>query len=163
MQPYFQDDSGVEKDGILDDLRNKYIVGGITGEEPAPVEPEHFGNADTIKVALTGDRPTMDYFSAEGDAIGFNTVLMAEAAKRIRMNIEFISVDSGARAAALASGNANVAFWSQIGNYNDWEKADTGYQPEDTIMTNPYVRSMLCYIVGEDSPLVEKAESVSGE
>ena len=146
----------MEKDGTLDDLRNKYIVDVIAGKEPAVVEPEHFGDADTIIVALTGDRPPMDYFSAEGEAIGFNTALVAEVAKRIGKNVEFISVDSGARAVALASGKADVVFWSQIGNYNDWEKADTGDQPEDTIVTDPYVKSTLCYIVREDSPLGEK-------
>ena len=146
----------MEKDGTLEELRNKYIGDVINGKEPAAVEPEHFGDADTIKVALTGDRPPMDYFSAEGEAIGFNTALVAEVAKRIGKNVEFISVDSGARAVALASGKADVVFWSQIGNFNDWKKADTGDQPENTIVTEPYMKSTLCYIVREDSSLVKK-------
>ena len=146
----------MEEDGTLEGLRKKYLDDVIAGKEPAAVEPEHLPDADTICVAVTGDRPPMDYFSAEGEAIGFNTALVAEVAKRIGKNVEFISVDSGARAVALASGKADVVFWSQLGNYGDWEKADTGDQPEDTIITNPYVKSTLCYIVRADTPLAAK-------
>ena len=146
----------LEEDGTLDALRNNFIVDVIAGKEPEAVEPEQFQDAGTIKVALTGDRPPMDYFSAEGKAIGFNTALVAEIAKRIRMNVEFIHVDSGARAIALASGDTDVIFWSQIGNFKDWKKADTGDQPENTIVTEPYMKSTLCYIVREDSSLVKK-------
>ena len=148
----------MQEDGTLDGLRDQYIVDVIAGKEPEAVEPEHFQDADIIKVALTGDRPPMDYFSAEGEAIGFNTALVAEVAKRICMNVEFISVDTGARAVALASGKADVIFWSQVGDYNDWEKADTGDQPEGTIVTNPYIKSTLCYIVRDASPLAGKKE-----
>lgn len=146
----------LEEDGTLDTLRNQYIVDVIAGEEPKAVEPEHFENAGTISVALTGDRPPMDYFSAGGEAIGFNTALVAEMAKRIGMNVQFVSIDTGARAISLTSGLADVVFWSQVGNFNGWEKADTGDQPEDTILTRPYMTSTLCYIVREDSPLAEK-------
>lgn len=153
----------LEENGTLDGLRDRYIVDVIAGKEPEAVEPEHFEDAGTIKVALTGDRPPMDYFSAEGKAIGFNTALVAEVAKRIGMNVEFISVDSAARAVALASGEADVVFWSQVGDYNDWEKADTGDQPEDTLVTKPYVKSTLCYIVREDSPLAETGTDLPKE
>ena len=66
----------MQEDGTLDGLRDQYIVDVIAGKEPEAVEPEYFQDAEIIKVALTGDRPPMDYFSAEGEAIGFNTALV---------------------------------------------------------------------------------------
>ena len=55
----------------------------------------------------------MDYFSESGKPMGFNTAIISEIGKQLGINIEFISVDSGARAVALASGAADIVFWSE--------------------------------------------------
>lgn len=87
----------MREDGTLDALKTQYIDDVIAGNEPEAVTPEHFQDADTIVVAVTGDRPPMDYFSTAGESIGFNTALVAEVAKRMGVNVELFSVDAGAR------------------------------------------------------------------
>jgi hypothetical protein len=69
--------------------------------------------AETIKVAVTGALPPMDYVAADGTPAGFNTALLAEISQRIGKNIELVVVDSVGRAAALASGTVDAVFWTR--------------------------------------------------
>ena len=153
----------MQSDGTLASLKKQYIDDVIAGVEPeaiVPPVPETMKNTETkgavVKVALTGDRPPMDYFSESGNPIGFNTAIVSEIAKRLGLNVEFISVDSGARTAALASGAADIVFWSENGNFNNREKADIEDQPEGTVITEPYLAGKLSYIVLASSPLAEQ-------
>ena len=140
-------------DGTLDDLKARYIDDVIAGNEPEAVAPEAFDGAETMRVALTGDRPPMDYFSDAGKPVGFNTALVAEVARRLEMNVEFVSVDAGARAISLAARESDIVFWSEAGNFDNWEGADTEDQPEGTLVTEPYLTGELLYVVRADSPL----------
>ena len=101
----------MKSDGTLDALVETHINKVIAGDEPKPVEPEHFDGAQTIRVAVTGDLPPMDYVAEDGTVAGFNTALMAEIGKRLGKNIEFLPIDSGARAMNLASRSVDVVFW----------------------------------------------------
>ncbi len=148
----------MKADGTLDALKKQYIDDVIAGEEPEAVIPKHFDGAETIKVALTGDRPPMDYFSDAGEPIGFNTALVAEIGKRLGMNVEFISIDTGARAMALTSGLSDAIFWMEAGDYGNWEKADVEDQPEDTVVTTPYLTGAYTLVVPASSPLAESGE-----
>lgn len=67
----------------------------------------------TVKVAITGSHPPMDYVAADGTPAGFNTAILSEIGKRIGKNIELVQVDSVGRAAALASGTVDVVFWTR--------------------------------------------------
>ena len=98
----------MKSDGTLDALTEKYIR---NTETPTAVEMPHFDGADTIKVAVTGDLPPLDFVNADGTPAGFNTALLAEISKRTGKNIELVQVDSGARAAALTSKQVDVIFW----------------------------------------------------
>ena len=69
--------------------------------------------AQTLKVAVTGSLPPMDYVAADGSPAGFNTALLAEISNRIGKNIELVVVDSVGRAAALASGTVDAVFWTR--------------------------------------------------
>ena len=69
--------------------------------------------AETIRVAVTGSLPPMDYFAGDGTPAGFNTEIMAEIGRRTGKNIEFVSVDAGARLLALTSGTVDVVFWAR--------------------------------------------------
>lgn len=146
----------MKEDGTLEALKVRYIDDVNAGIEPEAVTPEQFENADKLRVALTGDRPPMDYFNTTGKAVGFNTALVAEVARRLGVNVEFVSVDAGARAVSLASGSVDVVFWSEIGDFNNWEKANAEDLPENTIVTAPYLTGTLYYIVREDSPILQK-------
>ena len=148
----------MQADGTLDALKKRYIDDVIAGEEPEAVTPEQFDDAQTLKVALTGDRPPMDYFSASGEPIGFNTAIVSEVGRRLGLNIEFISVDSGARAVSLASGDSDVVFWSENGNFDNREGGDVEDQPEGTVITEPYLVGQLTYVVLASSPLAKSGE-----
>lgn len=100
----------MKADGTLDELIRTYINDGIDAEP----EPAVFAQTDgeTIRVAVTGALPPMDFVAADGTPAGFNTALLAELGKRLNKNIEIVVVDSVGRAAALASGQVNLVFWN---------------------------------------------------
>ena len=99
----------MKKDGTLDRLADKYIVNFAADNEE--VKFNNFKDAKTIKVAVTGDLPPIDYIAPDGRPTGYNTAILAEIGKRIKKNIRLISVDAGGRSAALASERADVVFW----------------------------------------------------
>lgn len=144
----------MNEDGTLEALRQRYIEEVIVGDDPDAIVPQVFSGARTIKVAVTGDRPPMDYVSAAGEPLGFNTALIAEIAKRLEVNIEFITVDCGARGIALATGVCDIVFWMEIGDFENWEGADFEDQPENTIVTEPYTSVPLWWAVLSTSPVV---------
>ena len=146
--------AGMKEDGTIEELRQRYIEDVITGDDPEAVTPQVFPGARTIKVAVTGDRPPMDYVSAGGDPLGFNTALIAEIAKRLEINIEFKPVDCGARGISLASGECDIVFWMEIGDFENWEGAGLEDQPQYTIVTEPYLTASLWWAVLSTSPVV---------
>lgn len=145
----------MEADGTIEEMKQRYIEDVIvSGNDPGVVVPEVFPGARTIKVAVTGDRPPMDYVSAGGEPVGFNTALISEIGKRLGINIEFVTVDCGARGIALATGVCDIVFWMEIGDFENWEGADLEDQPENTIVTKPYMSVPLWWAVLSDSPVV---------
>ena len=148
----------MKADGTLDALKKQYVDDVIAGEEPEAVTPEQFDGAQTLKVAVTGDRPPMDYFSEAGESIGFNTAIVSEVGKRLGMNVEFISIDTGARGMALTSGLSDAIFWMEAGDYGNWAKADVEDQPENTVVTTPYLTGAYTLVVQASSPLAESNE-----
>lgn len=101
--------NAMNKDGTLEQLKAKY-VSGLNGEPPA-AKFQSFKGAETIKVAVTGDLPPIDYIAADGKPTGYNTAILSEIGRRLKKNVRLISVDSGGRSAALASERADVVFW----------------------------------------------------
>lgn len=101
----------IKADGTLNRLIKESLQPYITSEPQAAKLPE-FEGAQTIKIAVTGDLPPMDYISAAGQPQGFNVALLSEIAKKANVNIEMIEVDSGARASVLESGRADAIFWT---------------------------------------------------
>lgn len=101
----------MQEDGTLAKLQDEYITKLINGDEPEAVTFETVDGRDTLKVGVTGDLPPMDYISADGVPMGFNTAFLAELGKRIDMNIELVNINSGSRAAALVSNKVDMIFW----------------------------------------------------
>ena len=60
------------------------------------------------------DLPPIDYVAADGKAAGFNTALLAEIAKRLKINIKTVYVNTASRTASLSSGRSDVVFWYQV-------------------------------------------------
>ena len=100
-------------DAEMEKLVQDHITAAINGEEISPIQMPVIEGAETIKVAVTGSLPPMDYVAPDGTPAGFNTALLAEISQRIGKNIELVVVDSVGRAAALASGNVDAVFWTR--------------------------------------------------
>jgi ABC-type amino acid transport substrate-binding protein len=105
----------IKEDGTLDKLIKEYITDVTEGKEPTAVKFDDKGD-ETIKVAVTGDLPPMDYVAADGSFAGFNTALLAEIGKRLGKKIELKQVDSAARAISLSSNEVDVVFWTRVGS-----------------------------------------------
>ena len=148
----------MKADGALDALKKQYIDEVIAGAEPEAVVPEVFEGGETLKVAVTGDRPPMDYFSDAGEPIGFNTALVSEVGRRLGMNVEFVSIDTAARALALESGMSDVIFWMEAGDFGNWENADVEDQPEGTVVSTPFLTGAFTHVVLASSPIMESDE-----
>ena len=142
------------EDGTIETLKQSYIENVIAGEEPDAIQPENYPDARTINVAVTGDRPPMDYVSAGGEAIGFNTAMITEIAKRLNMNVKLVNVSTQARGMALATGVCDIVFWMEVGDFENWEGANLEDQPENTVVTAPYLSVPLWWAVLKDSPVI---------
>ena len=127
----------MKSDGSLDKLTKEYIT-DVDMKNPPKVEIPTTDGAPTIKIGVTGDLPPLDYVSEDGSAAGFNTALLAEVAKRSGKNIEVVNIDSGARAAALSSGQIDVIFWVVVPTL---EKVPTDIdKPEGVELSEPYFK-----------------------
>ena len=80
-------------------------------------------------MAITGDQPPLDYMTADGQPVGFNTAILAEIRKRLQKNIELVSIESGARSVALSSGEVDMVFWTRGSEEGLPPKEDS--QPEN--------------------------------
>ena len=105
--------ASMKADGTLDRLVQEQIEAVIAGAETVQITMPVTDGARTIRVAVTGALPPMDYVAADGTPAGFNTAVLAEIASRTGLNIELVVVDSIGRAAALASGAVDAVFWTR--------------------------------------------------
>ena len=135
----------MQSDGTLERLTKEYITAINADTDPPAIELPHFDGADTIKVAVTGDLPPLDFVSADGKPAGFNTAVLAEIAKRMSKNIELVQVDSGARAAALTSKQVDVVFWAIV-PVSEIIPSDTD-KPDGVILTEPYYKDKIAHMI----------------
>ena len=125
----------MKSDGSLDKLVADYIT-NVDMKNPPKVEVPMTEGADTIKVGVTGDLPPLDFINADNSPAGFNTALLAEVAKRLNKNVEFVSITSGSRASALNAKNIDVVFWVIVPTV-DKVPADLD-KPEGVEVSAPY-------------------------
>ena len=102
--------------------------------QPHAVKFGNFDGAETVKVAVTGDLPPMDIIASDGTPVGFNTAVLSEIGKRLGVNIELVSIESGARTSALTSGRVDVVFWYQV--YEGVDKQPDA--PEGVLLSDRY-------------------------
>ena len=103
----------MNQDGSMKKLIGEQILDAMDGRELQVIQPENKAGRATIKVAVTGALPPMDYVAADGTFAGFNTALLSEIGKRLDKNITMVQVSSIGRATALASGTVDVVFWTR--------------------------------------------------
>ena len=133
--------SEMRSDGTLNNLTKEYINSSVN---PAKVEFATFDGAETLKVAITGDLPPLDFVSEDGSAAGFNTAVLSEIGKRLHKNIEVVQVDSASRAAALTSGQADIVFWAIV-PVSEIIPANAD-KPDGVVLTLPYYRGRIVHI-----------------
>lgn len=121
----FRADSEGLRDGfsrVIAKMRDDWTLSALEGmylsrpglDNPKPVEFQSFKGAGTIRAAVTGDLPPVDFMADDGTPAGFSTAVLAEIGKRLGLNIELMNVESAARSSALASGRADVVFWYEV-------------------------------------------------
>ena len=135
----------MQADGTLDRLTKEYITDINAESEPPAVELPHFDNAKTIKIAVTGDLPPLDYVSADGKPAGFNTAVLAEIGNRMLRNIELVQIDSGARAASLTSKQVDVVFWAIV-PVSEIIPQDSD-KPDGVILSEPYYKDKIVHLI----------------
>ena len=135
----------MQKDGTLTALVKTYISAHVQEESSPHIAMPTFYGADTIKIGVTGDLPKMDYILPDGIPAGFNTAVLAEISRRIGKNFMLVQVDSGARAAALASGKIDVICWSVFPEGTAGLSAGFD-RPENMIFTVPYFSDRIGYV-----------------
>ena len=132
FEPFNSAIKAMNEDDTILFLTAKYV--DYPKAEMKPITFEKYPDAETVKIAITGDMPPIDYIAADGTPAGFNTALLAEIGKRLKVNIELLSINAGARAAALSSGRADGVFWfwydKQTKQYRD--------VPQGVALTEPY-------------------------
>ena len=134
----------LRNNGTLENLTNTYIRNFKYENDPEAVQFATFDGAETIKIAVTGDLPPLDLVTADGKAAGFNTALLSEIGKLLNRNIELVQIESGARAATLTSGQADVSFWNVVPISKVIPKnADT---PDGIVLTAPYYRGATVHV-----------------
>ena len=129
-------------------LAEQYITNVTRGEEPKAVSIAEIAGAETLKVAVTGDLPPFDMMTADGTPTGYSTAVMAEISKRIGKNIEFVSVDSAARATALVSNKVDVVFWVAVPNDGTLVPGNID-TPEGLALSKPYYVESITYIASK--------------
>ncbi|MBR1485658.1 MAG: transporter substrate-binding domain-containing protein [Synergistaceae bacterium] len=123
----------MKEDGTLENLRVEYIE-NFDKTNLKPIEIAKFNGADTIKIALTGDLPPIDFVASNGEPAGFNMAIISEIGKHAKLNIEVIDIDAGARVSALASGRVGAVLWYKV-------TRDSELQPDipaGIILSEPY-------------------------
>ncbi|MBR1437530.1 MAG: transporter substrate-binding domain-containing protein [Synergistaceae bacterium] len=103
----------MRSDWTLSALEGMYLA-SAGKNPPKPVGFAKFDGAETVRAAVTGDLPPVDFMADDGTPAGFSTAVLAEVGKRLGVNIEIMSIESGARSSALASGRADVVFWYEV-------------------------------------------------
>lgn len=143
------------KSGKLSTLIEDYVVKMIHDEGYNPdIKMPTFEGKETITVAVTGDLPPMDYIDDEGNPAGYNIAILSEIANILEINIEFIEIESSARAIALTSGKCDVCFWTRIAldkdkfeeHYSNFNMENARFRevddlPKGTIATIPYTEN----------------------
>ena len=104
-------------------------------EKQNKIKFEHYKDAPVVKVAVTGDLPPVDFIAEDGTPAGYSTAVLAEIGKRLKINIQLVQVNAGARTSAIVSGRADVVFWYEV-HKNSTSQHDVN---EDIILSEPYL------------------------
>jgi len=143
----------MKEDGTLDKLSKQWITDFPASEEPSGAAMPVISGGETLRVGISGDEPPLDYIAADGTPGGFNVAVLSEIGRRANLNIELVTVNSGARFAALQSGKIDSFFWYA----NTHELTDTTTAAATTSVQSAGAN----YIVQSDSYLYTRGAVLS--
>jgi len=101
----------MNQNGTMQTLKEKWITNLPVGEEPSGGEIQKIEGGATLRVGISGDQPPLDYIAADGTPGGFNVAMLSELSRLSGINIEMVTVNAGARFAALESGKIDAFLW----------------------------------------------------
>ena len=123
----------LRQNGTLQNLQDKYLA-NPGKNTPESIKFDSFPNAQKVIFAVTGDIPPIDYTAPDGTPAGFNAAILAEIGRLLKINIEIINVQAGAKTAALTSGRADGVFWYMVSTNKDHKFVDN----EIVLTSDPY-------------------------
>ena len=100
----------LQGNGVLKSLELNWITNLPASNEPLLTDISKIEGAKTIYVGVAGDYPPLDYIAANGRPSGFNVATLTEIGKILKINFEFVSIETQARFAALGSKKIDVIF-----------------------------------------------------
>ena len=89
--------------------------------------------------------PPIDYIAPDGTPAGYNTAILSEIGRRLKVNIKTLNVETVARASALKSKRADVVFWFQSSIDPSYPNLDV---PDGIILSEPYYKWNEQYFIG---------------
>ena len=124
----------LHENGILKSLEEKWVTNLPTSNEPLHTNIPKIEGAKTIYIGVAGDYPPLDYIGADGRPAGYNVAALTEISKILKINFEFVSIETLARFAALGSKKIDVIFC----NVHSISKLSDELSNKNLISTIPY-------------------------
>ena len=108
----------LEADGILEELRQKYIYDAEKAEPfteknmiiAGKAYKQAFSKNDTLRIGITGAVPPVEMLDEDGDPYGFCVAFMDEVGQQLGRNVEFVVLDNETIFTSLMSGRIDAVF-----------------------------------------------------
>ena len=136
--------TALKDNGTLKRLEDEWVTNLPVNNEPASKDIPKIDGAKTIYVGVCGDFLPLDYIAANGRPAGYNVALLSEIGKLLKINFEFVSIETQARFAALGSKKIDLIFCNLEGN----TVALQALKNNSWAATKPYFTSMSgCFLL----------------
>lgn len=136
----------LQGNGTLKTLEDQWITNLPASNEPSHTNIPKIEGAKTVYVGVAGDFPPLDYIAADGRPAGYNVATLTEIGKILKINFEFVSIETQARFAALTSKKIDVIFCNLENNTGN---ADFSVELRNNswINTKPYYTFLAGYFL----------------
>ena len=134
----------LQENGTLKRLEDELVTNLPVDKYPASQDIPKIKGAKTVYVGVCGDYVPLDYIAADGRPAGYNVALMTEIGKLLNINLEFVSIETQARFAALSSKKIDLIFCNLEAN----TAALQALKSNNWAATKPYFTSEAgCFLV----------------
>ncbi len=100
----------LQENGVMKALEDQWVTNLPVSNEPSNIGIAKIEGAKTVYVGVSGDFAPIDYIAANGRPAGYNVALLSEIGKMLKINFEYVSIDTPARFLALSSKKIDVIF-----------------------------------------------------